>query len=238
MSKRRFYAVFCIVLFFLCFGIERKVYQAAMNKDEKKIAYLTFDDGPSKVTEQILAALAKEDAKATFFLIGEQITEDTAPMLKQMVEEGHELGIHTYTHKSEEIYMSADAYVEDSLKTAERIKEATGVEPKYFRFPWGSNNAYAKSIKEEIVKRMEEAGYTYFDWNVSGEDSVGMPDGAAIFRNVKKDALKYNQPVVLLHDSASNKSTAEILPDILKLMKEAGYEFATVDKRYKPYQYR
>lgn len=186
----------------------------------------------------MLEALKKEDAKATFFLIGEQVTKETAPLLLQMIEEGHELGIHTYSHRSEEIYTSADAYVADALKTAEKIKEVTGVEPRYFRFPWGSNNKYAKGIKKEVVRRMEEAGYTYFDWNVSGEDSIGKPDKATIFRNVKKDALKYNQPVVLLHDSASNKNTAETLPDILKLLKEAGYEFATVNQRYKPYQYR
>ncbi len=245
MSKRRFYAVFCIALLFICFGIEREAYLAVMKREdggeeavmEKKIAFLTFDDGPSKVTELVLEALRKENAKATFFLIGEQITEDTEPLLRRMVEEGHELGIHTYSHKSSEIYMSADAYVEDSLKTAEKIKEATGVTPKYFRFPWGSNNTYAKKIKEEIVKRMEEAGYIYFDWNVSGEDSIGRPDKATIFRNVKKDALKYNEPVVLLHDSPINKNTAETLPDILKMMKEAGYEFDTIDKRSKPYQY-
>lgn len=240
MSKRRFCAVFFMLLLLGCFGAEKEVYQAVMQSDEtmeKKIAYLTFDDGPSKVTEQILAILKKENAKATFFLIGQQITEDTIPLLQQMVEEGHELGIHTYSHKSEEIYQSADAYVEDALKTAERIKEAVGVEPKYFRFPWGSNNCYAKGIKEEVVRQMEEKGYTYFDWNVSGEDSVGRPDKASIFRNVKKDALKYNEPVVLLHDSATNKNTAETLPDILRLLKEAGYEFETVDKRSRPYQY-
>lgn len=241
MSKRRFYAVFCIMLFLLCFGMERQVYQTVMKEEpvmEKKIAFLTFDDGPSKVTEKVLEALRKENAKATFFLIGEQITEETAPLLRKMTEEGHELGIHTYSHKSEEIYRSADAYVEDALKTAEKIKETTGTTPRYFRFPWGSKNAYVRKIKDEVVERMEKAGYIYFDWNVSGEDSVGKPDQTTIFRNVKKDALKYNEPVVLLHDSPINENTAKTLPEILKLLKEAGYEFETVDKRSKPYQYR
>lgn len=245
MSKRKIYAVFCILLFLLCFGLEGRVYQEVMEQEEhseetmnRKIAFLTFDDGPSKITEQILIALKKENAKATFFLIGEQITEDTIPILRQMVEEGHELGIHTYTHKAEEIYKSAASYVADALKTAERIEEAVGVKPRYFRFPWGSNNTYAKGIKKEIIRQMEKEGYIHFDWNVSGEDSVGKPDAAAIFRNVKKDALKYNEPVVLLHDSATNENTAKTLPEILSLMKEAGYEFDTLDKRSRPYQYR
>lgn len=240
MLKRRFFAVFFMLLFLVCMAAEGEVYQAVMQPREameKKTAYLTFDDGPSKVTEQILAALKKENARATFFLIGQQITEDTIPLLRQMTEEGHELGIHTYSHKSEEIYQSADAYVEDVLKTAERIRQAVGAEPKYFRFPWGSNNCYAKGIKEEIVQRLEAEGYIYFDWNVSGEDSIGRPDKNSIFRNVKKDVLKYNEPVVLLHDSAINENTAETLPDILRLLKDAGYGFETVDKRSKPYQY-
>lgn len=244
MSKRRFYAVFCCVLLLLCLGLEKEVYQETMKEEgkeaetlEKKIAFLTFDDGPSKVTEEVLKALKEANAKATFFLIGEQITEETAPLLRQMVEEGHELGIHTYSHRSDEIYQSADAYVADALKAAERIEEAAGTKPRYFRFPWGSKNKYAKGIKEEIVKRMEEKGYIYFDWNVSGEDSVGRPDMSMIYKNVKKDVLKYNEPVVLLHDSGINKNTAKTLPDILKMLKEAGYEFETVDKRSKPYQY-
>ncbi len=235
-----FYAVFCCVLFLGSIGWEKRIYQTVAKNvgAENKIAYLTFDDGPSEITANVLEALKKEEAKATFFLIGEQITEETVPLLQRMVVEGHEIGMHTYSHRPEIIYASAEAYISDVLKTAEKIKEATGITPRYFRFPWGSNNCYIKATRQEIVERLEKEGYIYFDWNVSGEDSLGKPSEAAIYRNVEKDAFKYKQPVILLHDSATNKNTANVLPDILQLFKEAGYRFETVDRRYQPYQYR
>jgi peptidoglycan/xylan/chitin deacetylase (PgdA/CDA1 family) len=247
MSKRRFYAAFCILLFLTGLFMEKRLYQrageaastaASVSVTEERIAYLTFDDGPSEVTREILKVLREENAKATFFLIGEQITEEKKELLSEMVKEGHELGIHTYSHKPDEIYQSADAFIEDVLKTAEKIEEAVGVKPRYVRFPWGSNNRYVKGMKAELVERLEQAGYTYFDWNVSGEDSIGTPDTATIYENVKKDALKYNQPVILLHDSATNQNTAKVLPEILKLYREAGYSFETVDKRERAYQYQ
>lgn len=203
----------------------------------EKVAFLTFDDGPSEVTKMILDILKEEDITATFFVIGEQITEEREEILMRMAQEGHLIGVHTFTHQSKQIYASADSYILDAQKTAERIEEVTGVHPKYFRFPWGSVNCYITGFCDDIKKRMDEMGYTYFDWNVSAEDSIGEPTKESILKNVRKDYTKYNEPVILMHDSSINKLSAEVLSQIIHELKEAGYEFSTVDNRSKPYQY-
>lgn len=207
------------------------------NAETKKVAYLTFDDGPSEVTEEILNILKEENIKATFFMIGKQITDETEPIVKRMQKEGHLIGIHTYTHKSEEIYSSAQAYIEDAEKTAQRIYEVTQEKPIFYRFPWGSVNCYVSGICNEIIGQMEKKGYIYFDWNVSAEDSVGKPTKSSILKNVRKDYAKYNEPVLLMHDSSINEITAQTLPEVIKELKEKGYSFDTIDHREKPYQY-
>lgn len=250
MSGKRILAVFCFFMLTLGVFMEWKVYhgleekvvktsgQTASEKAaERRVAYLTFDDGPSVRTEEVLEILKEEEVLATFFLIGEQITEDREALLQKMTAEGHLLGVHTYTHKSEEIYKSAEAYVEDAKKTAERIYAVTGEKPVFYRFPWGSVNCYISDFCDEVIEEMEEEGYEYFDWNVSAEDSVGNPTKTSILKNIKKDFEKYKEPVILMHDSAINQATVEALPEIIRMLKEAGYQFATLDERTKPYHY-
>lgn len=204
---------------------------------EKKV-FLTFDDGPSEVTETVLKQLNEHGIKATFFLIGGQITEEKEELVRKMAEEGHEIGIHTYTHEKDQIYASAQAYIDDVVKTSERIEEVIGKKPVYYRFPWGSVNCYICNYRTEVIEGLAAMGYQYIDWNVSGEDSVGCPSIQTIYSNVRKDYNKYNEPVVLMHDSASNELTAETLPDIIKLFESAGYQFGAIGERSKPYQWR
>lgn len=251
MSRKNFLAVFCFVILFLGVLWEWNIYENVGKEalevsldinlgkqlTEKKVAYLTFDDGPSVLTEEVLEILEKENIRATFFLIGSQITAEEEELLKKMVEKGHLLGIHTYSHKSNEIYGSADAYIEDAKKTAQRIYEVTGERPTIYRFPWGSKNCYVSGICDKIIEGMTEEGYEYFDWNVSAEDSIGTPTKASILKNIKKDFEKYKEPVILMHDSAINKATVEALPFIIEMLKEEGYAFGTLDERSKPYHY-
>lgn len=220
-------------------GILEKVLaeQTVETKAEEKKVFLTFDDGPSQITERVLSLLDGQDIKATFFLIGEQITEEMEPLVKRMSEEGHEIGIHTYTHEKDQIYSSAQAYIEDVMKTSDRIEEVTGKKPVYYRFPWGSVNPYICSFRKEVIEGLAAMGYQYIDWNVSGEDSVGNPTVQSIYNNVKKDYDRFCEPVVLMHDSPSNERTVETLPDIIKLFQEAGYGFGRIRERSCPYQW-
>lgn len=206
-------------------------------EEAKKVAYLTFDDGPSKVTERILDVLKVYDVHATFFLIGGNITSEREALVQRMVKEGNTIGIHTYCHEAKEIYCSADAYMKDLEKTEERIYEVTGEKPTLCRFPWGSANNYLKKIEDDLIPRLESAGYYYCDWNVSAEDSVGTPTKYSIIKNIKKDYSRYEKPVILMHDSATSSLTAEMLPDIIVMLKDSGYQFDTLDHEEKPYQY-
>ncbi len=204
--------------------------------EEKKIAYLSFDDGPSHITSDILEVLDEYNAKATFFVLGCTITEEGEDCLKIMVEQGHTIGIHTYSHNYKNIYSSVEAFLDDFYQDYLLIYETTGVKVNIFRFPWGSYNSYNKNIRDELIAEMERRGFTYYDWNVSAEDSVGNPTEYRIKHNIMKDLDKYNNPVILMHDSSVNRLTARTLPDIIDSIIEKGYDFDTLDNR-EPYQF-
>lgn len=204
--------------------------------EEKKMAYLTFDDGPSYNTSKILKVLKEYNVKATFFILGSTITEEGKECLKTMAEEGHAIGIHTYSHKPENIYSSVEAFLDDFYLDYQLIYETTGVKPNIFRFPWGSVNTYNRSIRSDLIKEMERRGFTYYDWNVDSKDSVGNPDENKITRNIAKDLSKYNNPIILLHDASVNKRTVKTLPLIIEKIKEEGFDFDTLDHR-EPFQF-
>ncbi len=200
----------------------------------QKVAYLTFDDGPSVLTKEYLKILKEEDVHATFFLIGQQVDGELVDVVRQEVDEGHEIGLHTYCHVADKIYCSKESYCEDLEKTKQCLETKIGIQPKLFRFPWGSSNAYVKSYKNSVVEEMEKEGIDYVDWNVSGEDSVGCPSVDSILRNVRKDYVKYDDPVILLHDSAACQSTLEALRPLIRELKENGYSFQTLSERENP----
>ncbi len=203
---------------------------------ERKVAYLSFDDGPSRITKDILKILEEEEIQATFFVIGSNLTEEGEECLKMMIEQGHEIGIHTYSHNYKKIYASVEDYLEDFYTVYEQVYEITGVQPKIFRFPWGSINSYNKSINNQLITEMERRGFTYYDWNVSAEDSIGKPTEYKVWKNVMKDVEKYKYPIILMHDSATNRVTANSLKKVIKSIREKGYDFDTLNNR-EPYQF-
>lgn len=202
----------------------------------RKVVYLTFDDGPSDNTIKVLETLKKHNIKATFFMIAKEITPERESLVKQMIADGHQVGVHTYCHKKNEIYCSKEACLNDFKAAYNKLVEVTGVSPTVFRFPYGSANSYICSYCNDIIREMDSMGLTYIDWNVSAEDAVGKPTSYSILKNVKKFE-KYNEPVVLMHDGSSNTLTAKLLPQIIDKMIAAGYEFDTIDHRSKPYQW-
>lgn len=204
--------------------------------EKKKVAYLTFDDGPSYITAEILDTLDRYEAKATFFILGCTITKEGEECLKNMVERGHTIGIHTYSHNYRNIYSSVEGFLDDFYKAYLLIYETTGLKVNIFRFPWGSYNSYNKTIRHDLIEEMERRGFTYYDWNISAEDSVGIPTEYRIKRNVLKNLERYRDPIILMHDAAVNHLTARTLPDILKSMTDNGYIFDTLNHR-EPYQF-
>ena len=202
----------------------------------EKVVFLTFDDGPSRNTVKILDTLKQYNATATFFLIGENLTENGTEIAKRALEEGHMLGMHTETHEYDKIYRSVEAFLADYDKLAARFVDEFGECPAVFRFPGGSYSAYINPIKKELKEEMERRGFLCYDWNVSGEDSVGTPTAASIKKNIFDTIEVQNQPIILLHDSPCSNLTAEVLPDILEKLVAEGYEFRTLQYR-EPYQF-
>lgn len=200
----------------------------------KKMAYLTFDDGPSCLTEKYLDILKENGVKATFFLIGQQVEGNMEMVVRRQIREGHEVGIHTYSHDAGKIYASEEAYWTDVLKTKELLERKFYYQSKLLRFPWGSANAYIRNYKESITKQFQCQGLEYQDWNVSAEDSVGSPTVDSILRNVRKDYKKVTEPVILMHDSSCNRQSLAALQEVIDELKNAGYQFEVLSKRSRP----
>lgn len=203
------------------------------NKNKhRKIAYLTFDDGPSGNTKKIMKTLEEKKAVATFFLIGKEITGERQETVKQLKKKGNAIGVHTYCHQQNRMYCNADCFYKDFEHASMSIEKITGEKPTLHRFPWGSNNGYVKSYVDELHETLREKGVRSFDWNVSGEDAISpnVPQ-ETIFQNIKKDLSRYEKPIILLHDAAAMDNTAAVLGRVIDYIREEGYEFDTLDHR-------
>ena len=181
--------------------------------------YLTFDDGPSIYTDDILDILELYGVKATFFVV-ESDDEEYAPLYNRIVEEGHSIGMHSYSHKYTEIYESLDSFKADVEKIRGFIKDKTGVECSLYRFPGGSSNSIGKEHIQEYIAYLDEEGIAYYDWNVSSGDATGVPLSVDdIVKNSTLELEKYNSAYILLHDSSTKKNTVEALPKIIETIQ-------------------
>lgn len=182
---------------------------------DKKHVYLTFDDGPSENTEEILDILKEYGVKATFFVVG-RTDEYSLRMYQRIVDEGHTLAMHSYTHVYGQIYSSLDSFKNDVLSLQTLLYETTGVKPTIYRFPGGSSNTVSAVNIQECIAFLEEEGITYFDWNVSSGDATGNGYPANVLcQNVLDGIAKQDNAVVLMHDGSSKKATVNSLPAIL-----------------------
>lgn len=210
--------------------------------DTGKIAYLTFDDGPTDLTPQILDVLAKYNVKATFFIKGVMIKYHP-DVLKRTAEEGHTLGSHTVTHKYEDIYTSTEKLKAEISENNRRILEQTGVIVTAFRFPGGSSNSMFSTYSDEPLNdwltMIHDMGMEYYDWNVSSLDASGTyktPD--EIYNAVISGCEGKNQVMILMHDVNANTSTLEALPRIIEKLQEMGYSIQPITSSTKPIQHR
>lgn len=182
--------------------------------------YLTFDDGPSSNTNKILDILAQYDVKATFFVVGKE-GEWAEDAYKRIVEEGHTLGMHSYTHVYQSIYASVDAYAEDLNRLRDYLYEVTGVESQFVRFPGGSSNTVSDISMREFIRYLNEEGITYFDWNVSSGDAGSrLLEAEEIVANCINGMGNKNTVVILMHDAAGRPTTVEALPALIERIQE------------------
>ena len=199
--------------------------------EQKKTVYLTFDDGPSKNTGEILDILDKYKIKATFFVIGKDVSEEGLKNLKRAAAEGHTIGLHTYSHDYKKIYSSVSEFLSDYDLLRQELEHQLGFSPTIFRFPGGSYCSYGSGIRSTLIEEMTRRGYTYYDWNVSAEDAVGTVTASSIRKNIFPKVYEVNSPVILMHDAPLNNLTVELLPEIIETLLKEGYCFDTLKKR-------
>lgn len=194
-----------------------------------KTVYLTFDDGPSPRTPEILKILDQYGVKATFFVInGGKYNQ----YMKDIVNGGHSIALHSYSHSYSNIYASEENYFADLQKISDVVYEQTGVRTNLIRFPGGSSNTvsrkYSKGIMTRLTKEVAARGYVYFDWNVESGDAAGNRVSAQTIINNCRKVPRNNAVIVLMHDASPKKSTVEALPAVIEYYKKAGCKFAAL----------
>ena len=150
--------------------------ERSQNLGRIRTAYLTIDDGPTGLTEEFLQVLKEKNVPATFFVIGSQKPEDEE-LYRRMINEGHELGNHTFSHIYSDLYSGRDRFWADVHQLDSYLEDVVGFSPRFFRFPGGSNNGQAAifgggtALLEILKNELEAEGFTYFDWNVYPYDT-------------------------------------------------------------------
>ncbi len=236
LKKSCFYFLSLLFIFFSLSSITLATSVSSTDVDEK-IVYLTFDDGPTpKITEQILDTLKKYNVKATFFIVGKEIKGREA-ILKRIYEEGHGIGLHTYSHNFKIIYKTPESFIAEMDKTSATINDTLGtnLDLKVIRFPGGS----AGRLNKNFYNKLCEKGYLIFDWNVDLQDGIkGNLSPECFLANSKKCMDKSNRRIILAHCNSNNQNTCTALDQIITYYTQEGYIFKAIDHTTPPYYYR
>lgn len=205
----------------------RKREAGRKSSEHPKVAYVTFDDGPTKYTEKILEILNEYDCKATFFMLADRIQKHKN-MVKKVMTQGNSIGLHGVTHDVKAIYKSPSNVVSEMNQCNYALQQATGKRSNLIRVPYGSKPYMTRKYRSAI----EKAGYKMWDWNVDSKDSLKQNiRPILIVENVKQQVKKQKVPVILLHEK---QATVEALPKILKYLKQNGYDVIPIDGQESP----
>ena len=200
--------------------------------------YLTFDDGPSdRVTPRVLDTLKSYNVRATFFIVN--YGESGKALIRRMIDEGHTVAIHGYSHDYASIYKSDEAFMQNVYRLRDRLRADFGYEATIIRFPGGSSNTvsrqYSVGIMSRLAQRVQNEGFTYFDWNVSSGDAAGTPASSGRIYSAVTSALRHGRSnVVLMHDAGTKSTTADALPDIIQYCLANGYSIQAITPATKP----
>ncbi|NLW21886.1 MAG: polysaccharide deacetylase [Tissierellia bacterium] len=208
---------------------ERERQEKALQEENKnkRIAYLTFDDGPSpNVTPQILDNLKEYDIKATFFVLGKMAAR-YPDLVKRIHEEGHAIGNHTYSHNYNYIYRKTANFLNELEVTERILKDILGeeFETKIIRFPGGSFGKERAPFRKAVVDK----GYVYYDWNSLNGDAEGHNLSTDYLVKRFKETFKWQRRlIVLMHDTDAKQSTVDALRDIIEYLQKNDYVFDTL----------
>lgn len=184
--------------------------------------YLTFDDGPSSNSDEILNILDDYNVKATFFVVGRE-DEHSLAVYKRIVDEGHTIAMHSYSHNYSALYSSLDTFQSDLERIQNLIYDTTGVECDLYRFPGGSSNQVSNADMTEYIKYLNDQGIRYLDWNVASGDATSVAYSSDdLVENVMSDVVKYKTSVVLMHDADNKNATVEALPKLIEQLQGIG----------------
>lgn len=211
-------------------SVSRSVNVYAPNGSGSKVIYLTFDDGPSQYTGELLDILAKYNVKATFFVTG--VKRDYSYYIKQAFDQGHTIALHTNSHNYSVVYSSVDAYFNDLNAVNELVKSQTGSYSSLIRFPGGGSNTvsrnYSSGIMTTLASMVQEKGYKYFDWNVSSGDASSTIMSSDVYANNVINGLgNGSYYIVLQHDTNINSIRA--VGTIIEYGLSHGYSFKALD---------
>ncbi|KWX73064.1 hypothetical protein AMQ84_24065 [Paenibacillus riograndensis] len=195
-----------------------------------KTLYLTFDDGPSATTPELLNILNKYGVKATFFMLGPNMNRYPS-QVKRIAEEGNGLGLHGMTHRKEKFYASASAALAEMNGDNDVLRKITGTGTTLIRPPYGSKPYFTKAFRDKVLGQ----GYHLWDWNVDSDDWKYKEDSVTIYNTVMGQVHKLQKsktnPVILMHDQ---KATLKVLPRLLESLKKEGYTFGIITKDMEP----
>lgn len=197
-------------------------------KRNEKIAYLTFDDGPTiNATPKILDILKEENVKATFFVIGKYV-EKHPEIVKRAFDEGHYIGNHGYDHNNSVLYKSNESFINEIKKTDMAIGNALGIDnycSHIFRFPNGFMSPNNKGKKKNALNLLKDLNYSYVDWNCLNKDSEKKYTNYQLLNNLKKTAKNKGTLVILMHDTTDVNKSYSVLKESILYLKSEGYKF-------------
>jgi peptidoglycan/xylan/chitin deacetylase (PgdA/CDA1 family) len=191
---------------------------------------------PGDNTEEILDVLAQHQVKATFFVVGSTDSSKNA-IYQRIVNEGHTIGMHSYSNQYSLIYSSTDAFKEDYQQISDLLYELTGTRSKYYRFPGGSGNQISNVNMAAFAHILNQEQITYYDWNVSAGDTTTGYTKNDVINNVVQGVSKYKTSVVLLHDGENKSTTVEALGTLVEQLKQQGAQILPIDENTNVIQY-
>ena len=191
--------------------------------EEKKVIYLTFDDGPGEHTLELLDLLEEYDVKASFFVVTEFVEKYPEAVIR-MKDDGHLVGLHSWRHRS--ALLASRDFTKESFSRSMKTLKKLGISPKLYRAPWGE-------INRETIRQTDRLGMERVYWTVMAEDWRGgqpakVTAGKLLARTGPED-------VICIHDGRGSNDaparTIEALKMVLPVWKSEGYEFRTLDHR-------
>ena len=195
--------------------------------------YLTFDILSYQGTEDILKTLQEKNVKATFFVTGSSDPEEQK-ILKEIVDNGHTIGMLSWSKDYATVYGSVESYLADMHQISTYIHEATGVTPVVFRFLGGSINSYNTGIYRELIAEMVRRGFVPYDWNVSTQEGQTTPTAEAQTAVVTGALEHMDRAIVLLQDTQDQQILMQALPEIIDAVQATDYSMNPLDPEIKP----